>query len=150
MEIALSRQVFIDPFKRERGMMRALRPGLALGLLLAVAACAPQGTGTGASTNPGSDHSAPAVSTSLPWPTGAPPTRANPASVDPTAVDLRPVAWTRAEAAVGRGLSIYYTAGAPSTCNLLGRVDLAETDTMVTVTVLLGQAPGRTATDPSR
>jgi hypothetical protein len=129
-------------------MMRTFRLSLTLGLLLTVAACASQNTGVGGNPDApnGGDtanSSATAISsTILPRPSGVPPTQANQASPDSTAVRLRPVKWTRAEAGDGKRLLIYYTVGGRRECSLLGRVDVTETTTTVTATVLLGQASG--------
>jgi hypothetical protein len=141
-------------------MMRLLRLSLALGILLAVTACASQnsdiGGGSGAAPNSSgaangggaansgsSSASGSAASSSfLPRPTGGAPTQDNQAAPDARAVNLRPAKWARAEAGAGRQLVVHYTATGTAECNLLGRVDVAETAHAVTVTVLLGWAPG--------
>lgn len=116
--------------------MRTLRLGVALGLLFTAAACAGPNAGTSA------DPSDQISSTTLPAPTGPPPTLANATQPDRRAVDLRPVRWTRAEGEGGRRLDIHYATTGKGECNILGRVDVAETEQAVTVTVLLGRLPG--------
>ncbi|EWM09810.1 hypothetical protein [Kutzneria sp. 744] len=113
--------------------MRRIHAGAALGLLLLLACCgtAQPGSGNGAVT-----------STSLPMPTGDFPTGLNHATPDPTVVELRPTRFDRATAGDGDNLVVQYTAGGRAECAKLGRVDVAETDDAVTVTVRLGQAPG--------
>jgi len=140
--------------------MRLLRLSLALGILLAVTACASQSSdisgnsgaaadsggaanGGGAANSGSASAAGSAVSSSsLPRPTGGAPTQDNQAAPDTRAVNLRPVKWARVEAGAGRQLVVHYAATGTAECNLLGRVDVAETANAVTVTVLLGQAPG--------
>jgi hypothetical protein len=134
-------------------MMRVFRLSLALAFLLAAAACASSdiGAGGGSGTPIGADPGHPDGSTSssiLPRPTGDPPTRPNQATADGRAVNLHPVRWDRVQAGAGRQVLIYYTVGGVRECGLLGRVEVAETATSVTLTVLLGQAPGADCTGP--
>ena len=134
-------------------MMRTLRTGVTFGLLLTVAACASHPAGAGGSDNAtgpptsnggnitGSSDGA-ASSGILPMPTAGPPTGPNQAHPHGEAINLRPVKWTKYEAGPGPQLQVHYTVGGLPQCNLLGRVDVAETATAVTVTVQVGQAPG--------
>jgi hypothetical protein len=121
-------------------MMRTLRLAVALGLLVAAAACGTAATGD--ISGPG-----PAVSTSSRM-TGGPITstgasgQPNVAEPNASVVDLRPLRWSRAEAGSGPQLVIHYTTAGLAQCSTLGRVDVAETATTVTATVLVGQLPG--------
>jgi hypothetical protein len=116
-------------------MMRRIHVGAALGLLLLLAGCgaAHSGTGSGASD---------VTSTSLPMLSGDGPIGLNHATPDPAVVELRKTRFDRATAGSGNELVVQYTAGGRAECAKLGRVDVAETDDVVTVTVLLGQTPG--------
>jgi hypothetical protein len=64
----------------------------------------------------------------------------NQAKPDARATSLRPVKWDRAEAS-GRELKIHYTTTGSAACSALGRVQVIETETAVTVTVLVGTLP---------
>ncbi len=126
--------------------MGLFRLSLVLGILFAVTACASQRSdsigGSGAANGGAAGSGSAASSSFLPRPTGGAPNQDNQAAADSRAVNLRPVKWTRAEAGAERQLVVRYTATGRAECNLLGRVDVAETANAVTVTVLLGQAPG--------
>jgi hypothetical protein len=113
-------------------MMRRTHTGAALALLLLMTGC-----GTVHPGNGGSDT----TSTNLPMPTGDAPTGLNKASPDPTVVDLRKSRFDRVTAGDGAELVVQYTAGGKADCAKLGRVDVAESDDAVTVTVRLGRLP---------
>ncbi|NUR57161.1 MAG: hypothetical protein HOV87_00380 [Catenulispora sp.] len=131
-------------------MMRTLRTGVTFGLLLTASACASHPSGSanagGPSTSSGGNVTGQSTSAAssgiLPMPTAGPPTEPNQARPHSEAVNLRPIKWTKYEAGPGAQLQVHYTVGGLSQCNLLGRVDVVETATAVTVTVQVGQAPG--------
>jgi hypothetical protein len=114
-------------------MMRRIRAGAALALLLLMASC-----GTVAQPGNGSSDT---TSTNLPMPTGGAPTGLNHAGPDPSVVDLRKTRFDRATAGTGNELVVRYTAGGRADCAKLGRVDVAESADAVTVTVQLGRLP---------
>lgn len=67
------------------------------------------------------------------------------------AVDLRPVAWTRAEPIDGeRRLRLYATLSGGPPCAVLGRIDLQETRDAVTVTLWVGRRPDADCGGPQR
>jgi hypothetical protein len=94
-----------------------------------------------------------ASSCSIGSPAGSPPSMTSSSSTPPPsvrpnevtpehAVDLRKVAWTDVEReAGGKRLRVHatFTGGPP--CTVLGRVDVAETDDAVTVTLWAGRRP---------
>ena len=137
--------------------MRTLRMSATLLVLLTATACASRGGDSGGSGPAGSstggagENSGSTVSSGiLPPPDTGPPTQPQPnkAVPDSRAVNLRPVRWSRADAGPGSQVRIQYTVGGLSQCSMLGRVDVAETATTVTVTVRVGQAPGASCDGP--
>ena len=60
---------------------------------------------------------------------------------DARAVDLHAVRWQRAESS-GRLLTVYFTTTGRRECATLGRVEVTESATTVTVRVLVGRLPG--------
>jgi hypothetical protein len=64
----------------------------------------------------------------------------NQAKPDAHATGLRPLRWDRAEGS-GNELRIHYTTTGAAGCSALGRVQVVETETAVTVTLLVGQLP---------
>ncbi len=126
------------------------RVGAMLGLALTLAACGSIHSGGAAGGTPGRNgppgNSGGAVGStptfSKPASTGLPsamqPNRLNP---DARAVDLRAVRWQRAEPS-GRLLTVYFTTTGRPECATLGRVEVVESTTVVTVRVLVGRLPG--------
>ena len=127
--------------------MRRIHVAGALGLLLLTTACGTAATNSG---GPDIHVRSTVVSKVAPPPSVSmlPPTAANRAAPDPAAVDLHPVRWDRATPGPGATLDVQYTAGGRPECAKLGRVDVKETDTVVTVAVLLGHDPGVDCTGP--
>jgi hypothetical protein len=119
---------------RPGDMMRRIHAGAALALLLLMTGCGAAHTGTGSGSSD-------TTSTPLPMPTGDAPTGLNHAAPDPSVVDLRKTRFDRATAGKGTELVVRYTAGGRLDCAKLGRVDVAESDDAVTVTVQLGRLP---------
>jgi hypothetical protein len=126
--------------------MRFIRPIAVLILLLSQASCV-------RAAAPG-EPSPEVTSSVLPRPSALGPSelppamRPNEARPDPRVVDLRPVRWTRVEAAPGHQIRVHYTITGRADCAALGRVDVAETTTTVTVTVRLGRLPAADCTGP--
>lgn len=60
---------------------------------------------------------------------------------DGRAVDLRAVRWERTESS-GRVLTVHFTTTGRRECATLGRVEVAESATVVTVRLLVGRLPG--------
>jgi hypothetical protein len=115
-------------------MMR--RIPVALGVLLLTAACG--AARPGSSTLPDTE----VVSTVMPPPNSSAPFGMNRATPDPAAVELRKTRFDQVTAGSGTELVVQYTAAGRPDCAKLGRVDVVESTDAVTVTVLLGQAPG--------
>jgi hypothetical protein len=106
----------------------------------------PGGSGAGLSGPAGSG-------TGLPGPAGSdgglpPAMRPNVARPDARATELKAVRWARIEAAAGRDVLVHYTMTGRGDCAALGRVDVVETDTAVTVTVWLGRLLGADCDGP--
>lgn len=126
--------------------MRIIRPIAVLILLLTQASCAREA--------PSGEPSPEVTSSVLPRPPalGAselpPAMRPNEARPDARVVGLRPVPWTRVQAAPGRQVRVYYTITGRGDCAALGRVDVAETTTTVTVTVRVGRLPDADCAGP--
>ncbi|MFC0430616.1 hypothetical protein [Kutzneria buriramensis] len=123
--------------------MRTLRLTVALGLLVTATACGTAANGNVSDPGPAMSTSSPptggpATSTGVSGPVGQP----NVARPDARVIDQRPLRWSRAEAGDGPQLVIHYTTAGLARCSTLGRVDVAETTSTVTVTVLVGQLPG--------
>jgi hypothetical protein len=112
--------------------MRRMPAGAALALLLVL-------TGCGSTVHPGNIPGT--TSTNLPLTSGDAPTGLNHAVPDPSVVDLRKTRFDRVTAGTGNDLVVQYTAGGKADCAKLGRIDVAETDDAVTVTVQLGRLP---------
>jgi hypothetical protein len=66
--------------------------------------------------------------------------RPNQAKPDARATGLRPLRWDRVEGS-GSQLQVHYTTTGPAGCSALGRVQVVETETAVTLTVLVGSLP---------
>jgi hypothetical protein len=130
-------------------MMRIIRPIAILILLFAQASCA-RAAAPGAPGEPSPE----VTSSALPRPSALGPSelpaamRPNEARPDTRVVALRPVRWTRVEAAQGRQVRVYYTITGRGNCAALGRVDVAETATTVTITVRVGRLPDADCTGP--
>jgi len=116
----------------------------AVGLLLLATACG--AARPGANTLPETQ----VVSTVMPPPSSVPtgPAGMNHATPDPAAVDLKKTRFDQATAGAGSELIVQYTAAGRAECAKLGRVDVVESTDAVTVTVLLGRAPGADCTGP--
>jgi hypothetical protein len=64
----------------------------------------------------------------------------NQATADSRAVDLKPVRWNQVQH-TDSAVTVHYTASGSRGCQILGRLDVVETETTITVTVLLGHLP---------
>jgi hypothetical protein len=127
------------------GMMRSMTLAAVLGGLLVVAACASSPGGGGNAGGPPAD----AISGgATPVPGSPPPSmQANRAVPDSRAIDLKSAHWSRVEPA-GDEVYVYYTATGQPGCHVLGRVDVVETATTVTITLLIGRLPDTDCTGP--
>jgi hypothetical protein len=129
--------------------MRTVRLSAALAVLLAGASCAHQSLPGDAS-----EESPEITSTVLPKPPGLaasdlpPAMRPNESRPDPQVVDLRPARWAAIETVSGRQVRVYYTITGRGDCAALGRVDVTETATTVTITLQLGRLSHTDCTDP--
>jgi hypothetical protein len=128
--------------------MRLIRLSATLTLLIAGASCAQPSA-------PGSSEPPPEVTSSaLPerpslGPSGIPSAmRPNVAQPDKRVTDLKPVRWSRVTPIAGRQIEVHYTITGRGDCAALGRVDVVETATDVTVTVLVGRLPGADCSGP--
>ncbi|MEP7331868.1 MAG: hypothetical protein ABI692_07235 [Terracoccus sp.] len=131
-------------------LLGAARVGALLGLALTLAACGSVHSGGSAGETPGrngppSNNGGAVGSTptfSKPASTGLPPAmQPNRLNPDARAVDLRAVRWQRAESS-GRLLTVHFAITGRPECFTLGRVEVAESATAVTVRVLVGRLPG--------
>ena len=131
-------------------ILGATRVGVVLGLALTLAACGSVHSGGAAGGTPGrngplSSSGGAAGSTptfSKPASTGLPPAmQPNRSNTDERAVDLRAVRWQRAESS-GRLLTVHFTTAGRPECATLGRVEVVESATTVTVRLLVGRLPG--------
>ncbi len=131
-------------------LLGAARVGALLGLAMTLAACGSAQSGGAAGGTPGrnglpSNNGGAVGSTptfSRPASTGLPPAmQPNRLNPDARAVDLHAVRWQRAESS-GRLLTVHLTITGRPECSTLGRVEVAESATTVTVRVLVGRLPG--------
>lgn len=129
--------------RRPSTMRTALHIAAAGAAVLLAAACGTSSSSGGGPANNGGEPTTRATSSPISSPpsTGTPPAmQPNQARPDARATGLRPVRWDRAEGS-GRELRIHYTATGSAGCNALGRVQVVETETAVTVTLLVGRLP---------
>lgn len=149
--LVVTRRALFRPGGRwpRRGILAAARAGAVLGLALALAACGSVHSGGAAGGTPGrtgppgsSDDALGSTPTfSTPASTGLPPAmHPNRMEPDARAVDLRALRWQRAQSS-GRLLTVYLTITGRRECATLGRVEVAESATAVTITVLIGKLP---------
>jgi hypothetical protein len=124
-------------------MMRLIRLGAALTVILATVSCArPEAVGGGG------QPSAEVTSHVLPTPPSLGPSdlppamRPNVATPDSRVTDLKPVRWTQVVASAGSQVEVRYTITGRGDCAKLGRVDVTESTREVTITVLVGRLPG--------
>ena len=130
-------------------LLAAARVGAVLSLALALAACGSDHSGGAAGATPSRNGPPSASGGSV----GSTPTASKPASTrlppamqpnrlepDARAVDLRAVRWQRAESS-GRLLTVYFTTTGRPECATLGRVEVVESATAVTVSVFVGRLP---------
>lgn len=115
---------------------------LAMGWAIAVAITA--GSCSGDSPTAGVPPSSPSNSSPAAQPGGPRPRSLEENAVRPEpAVDLRQVRWQRAEAVHSRPeVRIHATLDGVPPCTVLGRVDVQETPTAVTITLWTGRRPG--------
>jgi hypothetical protein len=128
---------------RPSTMRTALHLAAAVAVVLTAAACGTSSTSGGGSTDNGAEPPTRATSSPLSSPpsSGAPAAmQPNQAKPDARATRLRTLRWDRAEAS-GSELKIHYTTTGSAACSTLGRVQVIETETAVTVTLLVGNLP---------
>ncbi len=81
------------------------------------------------------------TATALPPLSDPPPTGPTKVLPDNRAIDLRPQTWTRYDIMDGNQIRIYYTILGLPQCNVLGKVEAAESPARVTITLHVGQMP---------
>ncbi|HET9649452.1 MAG TPA: hypothetical protein VFP34_14650 [Microlunatus sp.] len=123
--------------------------GLSAALILVVAACAAPGGGDQTPAGPAAMPTGVVSSTPLlPGPDGS--SEPTPALVTPvSAEDAHPQRWVRAESVPGTqpvAVHAVLTGGPP--CAVVARVDVAETDALVTITLWVGRQAGATCDGP--